>query len=202
MRKASNPALRLKNLSNKYKLKQFIMPGEAFEKAGTKIEVGQPIAELDESGYRGEVIKNEKQRISENIKAINKRLTESTDLLTLSDTLNEDELNLAVEFTEKELDKLGDEFQANMEKANKGLPEKSISREINIADALGRLNGGLDTFLAGRLETIISESDLADADRDALDARLYPKQKTGFGEDTVAAIDRHKRNLDRAANME
>lgn len=178
------------------------MPGEAFEKAGTKIEVGQPITELDESGYRGEMIKNEKQRISENIKAINKRLAESTDLLTLSATLNEDELNLAVEFTEKELDKLGDEFQANMEKTNKGLPEKSISREINIADALGRLNGGLDTFLTGRLETIISESDLADADKDALYARLYPKQKTGFGEDTVAAIDRHKRNLDRAADME
>jgi len=183
------------------------MPGEVIETTGNvekAFQTGEALDELNNFQNRKTELADGKNRLSANIDKMNKRLATSMDFLTLEDTLSKKEFEMAIEFIDNELNGLETQFNSKVEAANQEFKAPSFSREVNIVDALSELNSGLEKFLTGRLEKIISEADMADEDRNALMARLYPgrTRKEAFGETEVASINKHFRDADKVADMQ
>ncbi len=184
------------------------MPGEVIEKTDNvekAFKQGEALNGLKDFEYRKNELASEKQRLNENINKMNERLAKSMDFFPLGqDTLSKGELKMAIEFVDKEINNLEREYKAKVEAANQEFKAQPFTREVNIMDAVGELNSRLEGFLTGRLETIIHEADMADENKDALIARLYPKKTEGgaYGEQQLAAIDRYKRALDEAASAQ
>jgi hypothetical protein len=181
------------------------MPGEVIEKTGNTEQAfkeGGAMDELKDFEYRKNELASGKEDLKANIDKMNKRLAKSLDFFPFGqDTLSQGELKMAIEFTDKELNNLENKYKAKIEGINQEFKATPFTREANIIDAIQELNSGLEGFLVGRLETIISEADMADEDRNAMIARLYPKAEPKYGEQEVAAIGKHFRDLDEAANM-
>jgi hypothetical protein len=178
---------------------EVIKPTGNVEKPFTK---GEALNGLQDFQYRKNELADGKQRLSDNIDKMNKRLKSSMDWLTADSTLDKEELKTAIEVVDGELNRLEGEYRAKVEAANKQFKAPSFSREVNIVDALDALNAGFEDFLSNNLENIINEADLADGDKGVLLARLYPKDKPAYGETEVAAINKHLRDVDKAADIQ
>ncbi|MBU0577557.1 hypothetical protein KJ742_06515 [Patescibacteria group bacterium] len=118
--------------------------------------------------YQAEVGKAEAH-----LAAINQRLADSakaSKFLTTPDTLGSRELNLAVDETARQLQAAEDEFRAGVEFDRSNLTEE-VPLEYSIGQRVADLNANLEGIVTDKLQTIIHNVDMANADPEVF-ARL------------------------------
>lgn len=177
------------------------MPGEIIQRPqvtekGKHFETGAGLENIKDFESRAKELKDVKDKIQANVDKMNKRLQaalgkEKGFLSMFEDVLSPKELQNAVEVVDGEMDQLEADFNAKLIAVNKAF-EGPTNTQDKIVNALKRLNGKLEKYITGRLETVISEADWTDGNKQKLLAKLYPQPEEDTGEEGKESEDLFK----------